>query len=455
MVARGLGLAILLLAPVVGAGAMLDIVVDEPWVEMGKYLDVRIVYDGESTVGAADLRQWADDFVIDRRDTESESLVDGSVRTTQQLRLYPRSAGDKVLERIALGGAAAGPVRVTVAPTVRDGIDGTPRWLPVPTEVWQGQTFEIGMQLALLHPSNHVAVEEADFPGFDVQVLPREHVPGEAGGVVRLRWRLTAMDAGHHVLDLPSVEQRGRGRWRFHLEPATIAVRPLPSYLPPSVPVGEVTLLSGLRQAEGWPIWEVTVRNRGRLPESVHGMRSALAAAARRDIEAVMVTPVKDEMDTGHASQRYSVPVPAWSVGWGSGPSISLRYFDVGRGRLAILHSSLPATWRLPAAARYSLAGLGILVLAVIGAALGRLGTRVLARRRLWASVVEASDAHALRRVLLESCGCATLREWAAGRPGDDAVGVAGQINAACFSRAPEAEVAALKRAAWKALRRG
>jgi len=454
VVARCLWLTILMLMPVVGAGAALDIAIEDPRVEMGKYLNVRIVYDGESTVGAADLRQWADDFVIDRRDTDSQSLVDGSVRTTQRLRLYPRSPGEKVLERIALGGTAAGPLHVTVVPTVRDGIDGTPRWLPAPAQVWQGQTFEIGVQLALLHPSNHIAVEDAVFPGFDVLALPREQVPGGAGGVVRLRWRLTATDPGHHAIDLPAVEQRGRGRWRFYLKPAVIVVRPLPSYLPPSVPVGEVSLRSALLQAEGRLVWEVTVSNQGRLPASVYGMRSALAAAARRDADDVVVSAVEDEVGTGRSSQRYRVPVPAWSLGWGDGPSVGLRYFDVGRGQLATLRSSLPATWRLPAVARYGLAGLGIVMAAAVGVAVRRLAGQILARRRLRAKLREAGDAHALRQVLLESGGYATLGEWAANRPVPRAATVAAEINTACFSRAPEAQVAALKGAAWRVLRR-
>ena len=138
MVSRVLVLTGLLLASVPAAAAVLAIVVDELQVEMGKYLDVRIVYDGEVGVGRADLRQWADDFFVDRRDTASESLVSGEIRTTERVRLYPRDVGDWVLERIALGGAVAGPLRVEVTPTVRDGIDGTPRWLPAPQQVWQG-----------------------------------------------------------------------------------------------------------------------------------------------------------------------------------------------------------------------------------------------------------------------------------------------------------------------------
>ena len=47
-------------------------------VEMGKYLHLQIVYEGESAVGSADLQQWADDFHIDLRDSGTENLLSGA-----------------------------------------------------------------------------------------------------------------------------------------------------------------------------------------------------------------------------------------------------------------------------------------------------------------------------------------------------------------------------------------
>jgi len=448
MVVRPVLFLWLVLCSLPGVAATLDIVPEARQVEMGKYLDVLIVHEGESPVGGADLRQWADDFFIDRRDIESESLVNGSVRTTQHVRLYPRASGEKTLQRIALGGAVAGPLRINVVPAVRDGIDATPHWLAVPTQVWQGQTFEIGVELALLHPSNQIAVEQVDLPGFDVQPLPREHVSAAKGDSVRLHWRLTATKAGHLVLDLPAIEQRGRGRWRFYLKRAAIVVRPLPDYLPPSVPVGRVALRTAVQRQDGRTFWEVGVSNLGRLPESVYGMRSALADAAHRSAEEVGVGAVEYDPLTGRSSQRYRIAVPAWSLGWGRGPSIGLRYFDVDSGQLVTLQRSLPAVWRLPAPALYVLAGLGILLLVPIGISLRRLGVRLLARLRLRAALRDAGDVDALRRLLLAAAHCATLSEWAAAWGGRSARELAEQLNAACFAGGDATSFEDLKRRA-------
>ena len=280
MVRAVLLLIALLVMTSVANAASLRIEAADTEVEMGKYLTLQIVYEGESAVGSADLRQWIDDFHIDVRDTTTENLLSGAIRTTQQLRLYPRAVGDTVLERIALGGAVAGPLRVTVAPTVRNGIDGTPRRIPLPDQVWQGQTFEIGVDAALMHPSNQIALDDAVLPGFDPQPLPRQTDSRNGVDVVRLRWRVTALQPGRHRLELPPIEQRGRGRWRFFLRAPEVRIVPLPSYLPPSVPVGKVTLESALLDDGARHFWEVIVRNRGRLPDASYGLRAALAGAA-------------------------------------------------------------------------------------------------------------------------------------------------------------------------------
>lgn len=447
MVRAVLLLIALLVMTSVANAASLRIEAADTEVEMGKYLTLQIVYEGESAVGSADLRQWIDDFHIDVRDTTTENLLSGAIRTTQQLRLYPRAVGDTVLERIALGGAVAGPLRVTVAPTVRNGIDGTPRRIPLPDQVWQGQTFEIGVDAALMHPSNQIALDDAVLPGFDPQPLPRQTDSRNGVDVVRLRWRVTALQPGRHRLELPPIEQRGRGRWRFFLRAPEVRIVPLPSYLPPSVPVGKVTLESALLDDGARHFWEVIVRNRGRLPDASYGLRAALAGAAGIDPERIEVSDVETDPATGIALQRYWAPLPEWSFGWGGGPAVSMRYFDTDAGRLAEIQTRLPPAWRLPTYAVFVLSAVGVLLLVAFAALLVHATRRLLARHRFRQQVAQAPDAHALRRLLITFTGYTTLTEWAAAQRNPAATEAAASINKACFSSATPLDSAALKQA--------
>lgn len=444
MVRAALLLALLAMASVANA-ASLRIEGADTEVEMGKYLNLMIVYEGESAVGSADLQQWADDFHIDVRDSDTENLLSGAIRTTQQLRLYPRVPGETVLERIALGGAVAGPMRVSVIPAVRNGIDGTPRWISLPDRVWQGQTFEVGVDAALMHPSNQIALDDAVLPGFDPQTLPRQTDSFDGVELVRLRWRVTAVQPGRHRLELPPIEQRGRGRWRFFLRAPEIRVLPLPSYLPPSVPVGKVTMESALLDDGGRQFWQVHIRNRGQLPDASFGLRAALAGAAGIDPERVEVADVETDRAAGISLQRYRAPLPEWSFGWGGGPAVSLRYFDIDAGRLTEIQTRLPPAWRLPTYATSMLIVIGMLLLAAFATRLLRATRRLLARRRFRQQVAQAHDAHALRRLLITSTGSPTVTDWAATQRHPVATEVAASINKVCFSAATPVDIATLK----------
>jgi hypothetical protein len=443
--------AVLLLASMVAMtlvadAASLRIEGADAEVEMGKYLNLQIVYEGESAVVSADLQQWADDFHIEVRDSATENLLSGAIRTTQRLRLYPRVPGETVLERIALGGAVAGPSRVTVVPAVRNGIDGTPRWIPLPEQVWQGQTFEIGVDAALMHPSNQIALNDPALPGFDLQPLPRQMDLRDGVELVHLRWRVTAQAPGRHWLELPPIEQRGRGRWRFFLRATEIRVLPLPSYLPPSVPVGKVTLESALLDDGGRQYWQVLIRNRGRLPDVSYGLRAALAGAADIDPERIEVSDVETGLATGVSLQRYRAPLPDWSFGWGGGPAVSLRYFDTDAGRLAEMQTRLPPAWRLPTYATFTLLVIGVLLLAAFTAWLVRAIRRMVACQYFRQQVAQAPDAHALRRILITSTGHRTLMDWAAAQRDPAATEAAASINEACFSATSQQDPAVLKK---------
>lgn len=437
-------IAVVAMSTVAGA-ASLRIEGADAQVEMGKYLNLQIVYEGEAAVGSADLRQWADDFFIDLRDSATENLLSGAIRTTQQLRLYPRAPGEAVLERIALAGAVAGPLRVTVVPVVRDGIDGTPRWLPLPDRVWQGQTFEIGIEAALMHPSNQIVLDDALLPGFDAQPLPRHTESRNGVEVVRLRWRVTARIPGRHRLELPPIEQRGRGRWRFFLRAPEVRVLPLPSYLPPSVPVGKVTLESHLAHSDEQRYWQVLVRNPGQLPDATYGLRAALAGAAGIDPERVAVSDVETDPAAGVTLQRYRVPLPDWSLGWGEGAAVRLRYFDADLGQLIETQTRLPPVWRLPTYAGLVLGAVGMLLLILLALGLLRANQRLLARRHFRQQIAQAPDVHALRRLLIASTGHLTLTDWADARHDPGATEAAAWLNKACFSAGIQPDAAVLK----------
>lgn len=435
MVTRVLFCLSILWLPVAGHAASLQVALDDNQVEMGKFILARVVYEGETVPGLADLQQWQDDFVIDRRDREVENLVSGKIRTIETLRLYPRSTGEKTLGVIALGGTFNNPVNVTVKPALRDGIDGTPRWLTWPERVWQGQTIELAVELALFNTSNHITVEADPFPGFAVVDVSRATENRDGISWMRLEWQLLALHKGIKSLELPAIEQRGHGRWRFYLPRIEIEVRPLPGYLPSTVPVGQLTIQTDADKSARKPIWQVLVQSKGQLPEEVYGVRTQLSAAAGQSVETVEVRVDEQGSRAGKVfEQRYRVPVPDWSWGLFSTPEISVRYFDSEEGRLKLISERLPGVWQVPESVRYLIWTVsGLVLLFVLGVAT-LLVKRFISWRRYRQLLAQAEDAHQLRRVLLEPRAFRTLDAWAKQGRNVRAAQLADQLNQLCFS---------------------
>lgn len=410
--------------------AQLRVELDKQQVEIGKYLNARIVYVGQQSVGLAMLGQWQTAFVIDRRDHDSDNLPDGQIQTVEHLRLYPRAVGETVLESIALGGTKAKPMRVRVKPAVRNGIDGTPKWQQLPDKVWQGQTFEISVKVGLLHHSNHIAVESAEFPGFTVAPLKSLETTQQGIRYKLLRWQLTAQTPGLHTLDAPAIEQRGHGRWRYYLPLQNMEVLPLPAYLPASVPVGKPQIKTAVVNGH---YWEVRYALAPPVSEHPYGLYTGLAAIASQPVSAIKLLTA-----TEGSGPAFRVPLPDWSWGRFSQPSLTLPYFDTQAGQLQETLVVMPALWRLPLAAKIILG-----LLALVGFVAGYFLVRPLIKHwQLRRQIRQIMATHlapcAKRKALLALSGAQTLRELSDNWPFVQAADLCA-LDKACFGATPSA----------------
>lgn len=425
------------------SAAELSVQLDRTEVEIGKYINAKIIYSGEQSVGTAKLQQWQPHFVIDRRDTETESLIDGQIQTTEKLRLYPRKTGELLLQSIALGGAIAAPIRVQVNPSIRNGIDGTPQWQSLPNQVWQGEPFEIAIKTALLHPSNRIKVEEPQFPGFKVAELPRITRTNNKGKTVIYRWQLIAQTFGVTQLTAPSIEQRGRGRWRYYLAPQTIKINPLPSYIPPTVPVGSVQAEARILDRHGKQFWVIDVSNTGNLANEIYGLRTQLAKLANHSVTDVIIENLASTNDALN-QQRYLIPIANWSLGRLTSSPIKLRYFDTTAGQLKTLYIDLPSTWNIPA---YGHVVLGILCATILFYSLflfNRQFRKYRNKRQITQDILAIKTANELRQYLL-SIEQLSSREACTADKHNAEQRLANKLNQLCFADAQTASLVTIK----------
>jgi len=412
------------------------VIVNKPQVEMGKYLTVRIEYTGDSVPELSNLQQWYEDFYVERQEQEAEKLANGLFQYTEYLRLYPRKVGSRVLGAIALGGAIAQPIKINVKPAVRNGIDGTPHWQPLPDSIWQGQTIEVSIQQNSLHPSNQITMEEGKFPGFYVEELDDKTIIQKHLTTVQLRWLLTAQGSGLMQLEAPVIEQRGRGRWRFYLPRTLIKVKPLPSYIPPTVPVGKLSIHADVIEIDNKPVWTVELQNTGQLPDEVHGIRKQLSELTGLPLEEVEVSVYRPDKHSPETHRhRYRIAVPNWTWGFTDGPKIRVQYFDVDKGRIKTVSDSLPGVWYITKVWRNILWFVFVLMFLLALILSTRIIKNMLAWRRYRQLLRQTKHAHELRRILLTPGDCATLDAWSATKHCHKAEQIARQLNAHCYAR--------------------
>ena len=423
----------------------LKIIVDKSQVEMGKYLSARIVYTGKHIPDSSHLEKWYDDFFVDRRNKESETLANSLIQTTEFLRLYPRATGNKVLHSIALGGAIAYPVKIKVIPVIRNQIDGTPHWQPLPETIWQGETIKLSISQNLLDLSNQIVIEDGLFTGFVTQLLDQKEVKNDNVEQknqknIQLSWLITANSPGTFQLEAPAIVQRGRGRWKFYLPRVHLKVKPLPSYIPPTIPVGKLSIQTGFFYAQKQAFWFVDLHNEGLLADEIYGMRTQLSELTGQPIETVTFSALHTQQNASLESvHRYQVAVPQWSWAFNEGPEIIVPYFDVLEGQIKRVSKKLPGVWNIPYTAIYVLLlVIGVIVMLVILQLFRGLKT-ILAWQTFSKHLNDSHTPYELRQLLLAQGSFLNLEQWSQAKyfysRTNAAKCIARQLNRLCFSQ--------------------
>jgi hypothetical protein len=426
---RLLAIILFCFTPLIQA-ATLELKLDKTRLETGKFLLAKIIYRGTQTPGRIDLSQWQDDFFIDRNDAEISSSGDGLVEAEINVRLYPRHSGNLILEAIALGGAIARPAHVLVVDPVRNGIDATPKLRLKKNIYWADQPIDIEIEVPLHDARNNVVADDFELENFEVTRLTNRRIKTKRGVSVVLRWMILTARKGTYTLELPAIQQRGRGRFRFYLPPLSLRIKPLPAYLPPTVAVGKPAIETEvLQQRQHQAFLQINVSHHGRLPEQLAGFSELIETLGVAE-SAIEVT---HENYDGIARRRYTIALPAWFLP--QHVAFNLDYFDTDSGRLKTLHPQTPLLWQLP----HYMLWLGILIVTILLffalSQADKLAAGLRQRYRLRQQILQADDAQQLRHLLLNHSGEKTLFGWRKNQHKKQAEEIAEELNRACFAR--------------------
>ena len=204
-------------------------------------------------------------------ETLTDRAANGDKRQRLDFTLYPRHSGTLTLPALAIADRRSAPITVEVTPAVSQGsaLSVTPKLSS--TRPWVRQQVLITLEVITPDRFASLEIEPPPLPGFEVTDLPgeRERIETADGERTRLRAGLAlfALTSGAHRLRLPPVHYRLDGGTRriFTLPEPVLEVKALPPYVPPTLPVGKVSIGStleteGLLRTRELGFWHIQVQ---------------------------------------------------------------------------------------------------------------------------------------------------------------------------------------------------
>lgn len=263
------------------------------------------------------------------------------------LKLYPRKTGQLTIPALRINRIQSKPIDIkshkgkTSIPKVRFSSDSP----------YIRQQFIIMVNILSTESTSRLSISKDDnVSGFESQPLAFKRSKQKDGQyLLQTGWALTALKSGTQQLQLPPVEYSvsGVSRKRFFLPSTILKVKPLPNYLPPTIPVAKVRIKSQLKQryflsSDAIYYWQLTLKgqlnNSYRLPPVLRQIKNNnemrfLPINSQRSV---------NRTDKSFSSQvSHSIPFKPTASGVLSLPQIRLQYFDPESGTIkSVIHQA-------------------------------------------------------------------------------------------------------------------
>jgi hypothetical protein len=400
--------------------------------QWGQYLRVTLRYRGEQQLEQIGLNAWRTIAFISIQDEYRENGAQ-----VMTLRLYPRAQGTFTLPQLSLGKAKSQPLSIEIsAPVVEQSALQLHRVVSN-QHVWQRQAILIQTQITTSDYSAHIKVDDVSDPRFISRKLPPVTARTRDGSyILKTGWVIYPLQPGKIELELPPVRYQlsGSDRRRFHLPVLKLEVEALPTYLPPTLPVGQLEVSSSIMHKDnGQPYWQIELHSDGLIQYGIPQLDTQLAQISNTDIAAITYESTENITEDNYSDLGiYHSPMPSWMLPAGKPVPIQLRYFSTQTGKLETISHNLTRHWIMPGWSW----GMLYVVFAVAALYAGyityQLILRLQRRRAVLKAIMRADSPSSVRKILLEHFNCVTLSEWS--QQHHEKVMIAKLINEACFS---------------------
>ena len=333
--------------------ARLTISANKTSIELGQPVVLQLHSNGlASNLSKISLKPLNQDFGVEVLEYARETKTGKEIQTLT-VKLYPRHIGTLNIPSLILDGYKTSSIPVNVIENsfvkVHSHITNTSPWM-------RQQTL-ITMDFSSKSPFFKLETDQGD----ENETIPfpvEKYTSTENGvsySVQKIGWFLFPLQDGSMHIALPPVRyvRNGAVKGLFYFPQVLLNVRPLPSYIPPTMPVGKISIQSTLTPDS----WLHTGRL-GYWNVKVHGehVPSEWLPSISRQIKSsdnIQFLPVDSKRYNSPDSNgvrgeaSYNIPFEPLSNGLLTFPSLRVQYFDPDTGRIGTIYHQIPSIFSL------------------------------------------------------------------------------------------------------------
>jgi len=260
-----------------------------------------------------------------------------------KLKLYPRQTGSVLIPRLGYNNVRSQEKMIHIT----KGKTGEPEIRLSANTPYERQQIIALVTITSNNSTARLSINKNfEINDFESAILPFKRLKNKNGTYqLQIGWALTAIKSGRLKLELPAIEYSisGVSRKQFYLPAKSIYIKPLPLYIPPTIPVGKITIQSqlshdGLLQSDSLFYWNIklngNLNNTYSLPPILRQVKSTghikiLPITSERSLQATESSLL--------STVAHSIPFKALKSGFLKLPKIKLQYFDPDDGKIKIL----------------------------------------------------------------------------------------------------------------------
>jgi hypothetical protein len=208
--------------------------------------------------------------------------------------------------------------------------------------VWQREQVIVTLEVDSDDRLSRLDAEDFEQDGFSIVPLDLKIVKNNNSVKLIKQWIVFPYLANQQLLELPRIRYRpNSGRpVELKLPKLSLSVRPLPIYVPPTMPVGKVSLKANWQNSLIIPArkmyqWEISAASNQVSPQTLPAISRQLLSTKKTQILPIQRTIETIKNDTGISHQQsYQIPIKAMTMGWLNLPRVEVQYFDPETGKL-------------------------------------------------------------------------------------------------------------------------